>query len=72
MDVVLENFLAVLSLTTSDIEASVSSQSLDEVTLVGEGAFISSDYLEPAAVVFAIISDNFNCVVNFVLEDAQA
>ena len=71
MDVILQNILAFLSFSSSDIKGSVSGVSLDHVSFMGPVAFIMSDDLKPAAVVFIGIGDDLCAVVDFVLENAE-
>jgi len=46
--------------------------SFDEIGLVLPFSFLSSCQSEPAAVVFSLVSHNFNSIVLLVLEDAES
>ena len=72
MDVILQYLLAIFSLSPTNIESLVAGMGFDEIGFVAPFSFFSSCQSEPAAVVFALISNDLNSIVLLVLEDAEA
>ena len=72
MNVVLENVLAVLSLSSSNIKSSVASVGLDDVGLLGPFSLFSQRDLEPAAGVLILVHNDLSAIVLLVLEEAQS
>ena len=72
MDVILQYLLAIFSLSPADIESLVACVGFDKIGFVAPFSFFSSCQGKPAAVVFALISNDLNSIVLLVLEDAEA
>ena len=72
VNIVLQNLFSIFSFASSNIKSSVSSMSLDQISLIGPLTFLSSGKSEPTACMFASISHNLSSVVLFVLKDAKS
>lgn len=72
MDVVLEDSFSLDCFASGQVERSVASMSLDDITFISIRSFVYSDDLEPTAVVLSTIRDNLCSVVLLITEYTQS
>lgn len=71
VDIVLQNWLAFNSLTSGQVQSSVASVSLEQVTLVSVGSLLSPDDIKPAAIMLAGVGDDLGSVILLVSKNAE-
>lgn len=72
VNVVLKDTFSFFSFSASKIEGTVVSVSFDDVSLIGVGSLVSSNDIEPAAVVFSRVGDNMSSIVMLIPKDAES
>lgn len=72
MNVVLKDTFSFLGFSASKIKGTVVSVSLDDVSLIGVGSLVSSNDIEPAAVVFSRVGYDMSSIVMLVPKDAES